>query len=375
MISEAGSRPVTPEARRLTKVLHVVPTTVARGAQVYARALVDLLNDGPGQCHTLLSLFGGSSGIRADASLGLGGGSNPAAGFDPVAAVRLHRFVSEHSPDVVVAHGGEPLKFVVGSLNRVPVVYHAIGTVGASVRGTLRRRLWTWLVARAEAVVAVSDDVAQECRELLGVGGAKLVVVPNGRDTNTFRPRDADRDAPGRVPVVLFVGRLTEGKRPGAFVDLVAAVRARGLEVEAWLVGDGPLRKDLEEPASAAGVAILGERGDIPELMRSADLFVFPSLPEGEGMPGVLIEAGLSGLPVLATDVPGASTVVKEGVTGSVFATADLASMSVRACELLADRGRRTAMGEAARSRCESAFGMEVSAKGWRELLDGLAAR
>ena len=61
---------------------------------------------------------------------------------------------------------------------------------------------------------------------------------------------------------------------------------------------------------TAHGVELLGPRSDVPELLRSADVFVFTSLPTGEGMPGVLIEAGLSGLPAVSTPVPGAATVV-----------------------------------------------------------------
>ena len=71
------------------------------------------------------------------------------------------------------------------------------------------------------------------------------------------------------------------------------------------MIGDGPLRDALALPAEKARVELLGSRSDVAEQMRRADLMIFPSRPEGEGMPGVLIEAGLSGLPVVATAVPG----------------------------------------------------------------------
>jgi glycosyltransferase involved in cell wall biosynthesis len=359
----------------MTKIVHVLPSTLARGAQLYARALVDILNDFDGQSHTLVSLYGGSSGIPVDIALGGDGGESPAAGFDPVVALRLHRYVRKHAPDVLVAHGGDPLKFLVGSFNRPPVVYHAIGTVGPSVRAASRRRLWTWLLGKAEVVAAVSEDVARECRDLLGVTGGKLTVVPNGRDESRFKPRDPAADAAGRRPVLLFVGRLTEGKRPRVFIDLVASLRRRGHQIEAWLVGDGPLAAELETSAREAGVEMLGERADVPELMRNADLFVFPSLPEGEGMPGVLIEAGLSGLAVVATEVPGARSVVEEAHTGCVVDTADLVGLCDTADRLLSDPGRLRAMGAAARSRCEAEFTMDASALRWRDLLDDLCRR
>jgi glycosyltransferase involved in cell wall biosynthesis len=353
-------------------ILHIVPSCVSRGAQVHARALVDLL-DSPHERHTLVSLFSGETGIAVDATISGDGGATPASGFDPVTALRLHGYVKRTAPDVVVAHGGDPLKYVVGSLVGVPVVYHAIGTVTASVRSPLRRALWRVLLHRAEVVAAVSDDVAEECRRLLSVPAGKVRVVPNGRDAVRFRPRsEATGPRGGSPPVVIFVGRLTPGKRPGVFVDMARVLRERGAVFRALVVGDGPERSGLDVLAEASGVEMLGERADVPELMRDADLFVFPSLPEGEGMPGVLIEAGLSGLAVLATDVPGVKSVVEDGVTGLVVGTSDFAGLNERAFDLISDRKRLSAMGTAARARCESMFTIEVCASRWRDLLDDM---
>ena len=88
------------------------------------------------------------------------------------------------------------------------------------------------------------------------------------------------------------------------------------------MVGDGPLATTLIPLAAAHGVELLGRRSDVPELLRQSDVFVFTSLPTGEGMPGVLIEAGLSGLPAgrrqyqeqqpcCATGVPGSSSTTR----------------------------------------------------------------
>jgi glycosyltransferase involved in cell wall biosynthesis len=349
-------------------VLHVLPSAVARGAQVYARALVDLL-DTPEDRHELLSLYSGPSGIEVDASLGRPGGPEPAVGFDPRTAVSLHRFIRDHSADVVVAHGGDSLKYVVSALSGVPVVYHAIGTVAATVNGTLRRSLWRGLLRRADLVATVSEDVADECRRLMRVPQGKLRVVPNGRDPSRFRPRSV-ADRAGEVPVVIFVGHLTRGKRPDEFVRLIRSLRERGVSCRGVLVGDGPLRDELEAQATEAGVEMAGERTDVDLLMRGADLLAFLSLPEGEGMPGVLIEAGLSGVPVITTAVPGASSVVEDGVTGAIVDLWDVASWVDRAAVLLADRDLREAMGVAARRRCETMFSMDVSADRWREILN-----
>jgi glycosyltransferase involved in cell wall biosynthesis len=327
--------------------------------------------DQHGSRHQLLSLFSGDDGIIVDVSLGIPGGANPAKGFDPRAAICLRRYCHRSSPVAVVAHGGEALKYIVAARLRVPVAYYAIGTVAGSVHGGVRRIMWRQLVGRAQLVAAVSDDVADECGSLLGVEKQKLLVIPNGRDAERFHPLARSRD----VPVIVFVGRLTSGKRPEWFVELVRVLRERGVDCKAQIIGDGPLAEGLEQHARAARVEMLGERPDVDQLLRGADLLVFPSLPEGEGMPGVLIEAGMSGLPVIATGVPGVSRVVDDGVTGSIVDVWDFDSLVDRALWLLRDPARRAAMGEAARARCVELFSMEASASLWRRVLAEMVGR
>ncbi len=349
-------------------VLHVLPSTVARGAQRYARALVDVL-DQSGSRHRLLSLFSGDDGVVVDDSLGIAGGSKPGKGFDPRAAIRLRQYCHRSSPVAVIAHGGEPLKYIVAARLRVPVAYYAIGTVAGSVHGGMRRILWRQLVSRAQLVAAVSDDVADECRNLLEVPAQKVLVIPNGRDSERFHPL-APSSRPSDVPVLVFVGRLTPGKQPDMFIELVRVLRERGVRCRALVVGDGPLANELEQPARTANVEMLGERADVDELLRGADLLVFPSLPEGEGMPGVLIEAGMSGLPVLATGVPGVSRVIDDGVTGAIVGVGDFDALVDRALSLLGDPARREAMGQAARTRCVEHFSLEASAALWRQVIE-----
>jgi glycosyltransferase involved in cell wall biosynthesis len=155
-------------------------------------------------------------------------------------------------------------------------------------------------------------------------------------------------------------------------VEVIAALRRQGIDCRARLVGDGPLRGALEEPARRADVELLGSRSDVAELLRSSDLMVFPSLPAGEGMPGVLIEAGLSGLPVVATDVPGVRSVIEDGVTGVVVPVADVDAMVRAVAMLVDDVDRRQALGRAARQRCLERFSLPAVAACWLRVLTPL---
>ncbi|HMK63930.1 MAG TPA: glycosyltransferase family 4 protein [Acidimicrobiales bacterium] len=355
-------------------VLHVIPTAAARGAQREARALVDRL-DAPGQRHhRLLSLFDGPTQIAVDESLGFRSRRQPtASGFEPLLALRLAAYLRRRRPAVVVAHGGDPLKYIVPAwpTPRRRLVYYATGTFGAAGR-PLQLRLWRALVDRATVVAAEGEQVMAECRDLLRVPPRRLVLAPNGRDPGAFHPASAAEGQRRGLPAVVFVGALTPGKGPEVFVEVVGALRRRGGELHALMCGDGPLRPVLEGPARAACVDMLGPVDDVAAVLRRAHLMLFPSRPTGEGMPGVLIEAGLSGLPVVATDVPGARSIVEDGTSGFLVAVDDTEAM-VRALQrLLADPALRRRMGDAARSRCLEHFAIEPVVERWRAFLTPL---
>jgi glycosyltransferase involved in cell wall biosynthesis len=235
-----------------------------------------------------------------------------------------------------------------------------------------QRLFWTALARRAWIAAAVSDDVAADCRAVLSLRPERVTVIPNGRDDHVFVPAARTMERPLRL---LFVGHLTEGKRPRLFVQLVERLRDQGLAVAARIVGDGPLRSGLEPRAARAGVEMIGWCPDVVAHLQDADVLVFPSAPDGEGMPGVLIEAGLCGLPAIATRVAGASTVIEDGATGLLVGVDDLDGMIRAATVLIEDPSRRRAMGEAARGRCTQRFALRVVAARWEELLRIAVAR
>ena len=357
----------------VTLVLHVIPTPRARGAQREARALADRL-DRPGtRHHRVLTLFAGPPEVEVDASLEYPGGVSPAVGFDPRLAVRLRAALDRMDPDVIVAHGGEPLKYLVAAMigRRRPLVYYAIGTYSGSDRPA-QLYLWRRLLAHADAIAAEGDEVRDECIARLGVPPDRVTVTPNGRDPGVFHPGGP---GPGSEPPrITFVGALTDGKGPDRFIDVAAALRAQGTRMTAVLIGDGPLRPMLEAPAQAAGVELLGARGDIADQLRPTDVMVFPSRPAGEGMPGVLIEAGLSGVPVVATSVPGVASIVRDGETGLVVPVDDVPAMVAAVGRLLDDPALRSSMGEAARRHCLDHFSLDAVGQQWMRVLEPVLA-
>jgi glycosyltransferase involved in cell wall biosynthesis len=352
-------------------VLHVIPSQLARGAQREARAVVDHLSRPGVRSDRVLSMFGGSSAVAVDWSLDHPGGSTPGMGLDPRLVFRLRSRLGELDPAAVVAHGSEPLKYLLPAMigRRRPLVYNAIGTYSGSDRPA-QQRIWRFLLARPDLVVAVGEEVRTECIERFGVPDDRVVFVPNGRDPAVFRP--GPERPPPTLPRLIFVGALVDGKRPRRFIDAVSRLRAAETPFSAAMIGDGPLRQDLGRPAGEAQVELLGGRSDVPDLLGQADVLVFTSLPPGEGMPGVLIEAGLSGLPVVATDVPGVRTIVRDRETGFIVDVEDMEGLVACTAKLLADPELRSTMGRAARRHCLDKFAIDSVAEQWSIALQPL---
>jgi glycosyltransferase involved in cell wall biosynthesis len=251
------------------------------------------------------------------------------------------------APPLVVAHGGESAKYAALALPRtLPFVYLRIGTGHESLQKRGKHLLNDYFVRRAAKVVAVSRDVADEVARLHRIPAERLMVIPNARDPETFQPRFEAR-APDR-PKVVFVGHLNDGKRPDRFIEVVAALRARGRTFEAVLVGDGPLMDTLNPLAAAAGVTMLGRRDDVAEIMSGADIFVFPSLARD------VVDDGVTGFLVDIEDGEGMISAVDRLVTG--------------------DRLRRD-MGERARAHCARQFTLEATVDAWKELFRSYTAR
>ena len=170
---------------------------------------------------------------------------------------------------------------------------------------------------------------------------------------------------------MLFVGQLEPGKRPELFLDAIASLRNRGLAFDAAIVGDGSLRDGISARAASLSVDLLGRRKDIPTLLRDASVLVMTSAKMTEGMPGVLIEAGLSGVPVVSTAAAGVSDVVADGETGVVIHTDSPEDIADAVAQLITHAGLRQNMGTAARARCVTRFSIEATADLWRGLFAG----
>lgn len=350
-------------------ILHVLPLAIDRGAQVQVRSIVDALR-GNTVDHRILVIFGpANEPLNPDIALNAKAGRLRAMGFSPTAFVRLWSSLRRLRPRAVIAHGSEPLKYLaLASPLKTPIVYHRIGVSSPRLENPLRLFVHKAAVRRAAAVVAVSEDALDELRERLQAPLKRSVVIQNARDPSLFVPVEAE---PVETPHLLFVGHLSTAKRPDVFMDVVEALRRQGLRFEAEMCGEGPMYEGLARRAESLGVTLHGHCDDVPTRLAHAQVLLFTGLPF-EGLPGVLVEAALAGLPAVSTDVPGATEVIVDRKTGFIVGVHDFDTTVARVAQLLSDARQRTEMGVAARAHALSRFTTAASAEKWSDLLRSL---
>lgn len=253
--------------------------------------------------------------------------------------------------------------------------------------GAYERTVAPALIRAADRVCVLSADHANSIPYLRRVGEhqpEKLVEMPNGVDTEAFRPGSDPGGLRERlgIPVgavvAAFVATLDRAhhfKRLDLAIDALA--RLRGAEsqdeaaVDAHLVvaGGGGLLEGFRQHAASAGVGdrvhFLGAvpHAELPDVLRAADLFLLTTEPP-ESFGIVLIEAMACGLPAIATDYPGVRAVVDEGETGLVVPRGDATAVA-RALRHLVDAGDegRARLGAAGRAKAEREWS-------WPRLLD-----
>jgi len=174
--------------------------------------------------------------------------------------------------------------------------------------------------------------------------------IYNGVDFERFSPAKGKETESGIV--IGVVGRLDPIKDHSTLFKAFQIVRKKMPDVELLVIGDGPEREKLEKIAGK-GVAFLGNRRDVPELMKSMDIFVLPSL--NEGISNTILEAMAAAVPVIASNVGGNPELVKDGITGRLFEPKDsetLANILLDYCQNTDKRkahgmeARRTVMGK-----------------------------
>jgi glycosyltransferase involved in cell wall biosynthesis len=235
----------------------------------------------------------------------------------------LLSFLGELRPDILHCHLPHGLIWASGAASRLGLkTFYTIHGIDPAMsepglrawwhRGEFRRAV---KVSNCR-VLAVSKSAARHMESGLGWAPHSIEVQSNPLDLQKWQS-GVDSKSPESLTVIM-VGTLYQLKRVNIGIEALKILGASWPGVRLVIVGDGPERRKMEELVGSLGlsdlVSFLGVRQDIPELLRTAGVMWL--LSEREGMPMVLLEAMASGLPVIATDVPGINELIAPGGNG-----------------------------------------------------------
>jgi glycosyltransferase involved in cell wall biosynthesis len=308
-------------------------------------------------------------------------------GVHPLLLRRLSQLVENLRPDIVQVNGGRTVKYgaLVASLHRRrgwALIYRNIGEPRDWLRGW-RHAIYLRLVApNFDGVVGVSQTTLQAISDLyqLSVPVAHIPCAIDPAAIVPSFPREVVRsltETPLDAPVVVSVGSLSPEKRLDRLLRAVAVVKRNVPNLHLWIVGGGRLRSDLETQVRALSLApcvrFVGIRENVADYLSAGDVAALTS--DTEGMPAVLLEAGLLGRPVVSTRVGGVSECVVDGRTGLLVEPSDEESLATALCGLLQQPERRRRMGTDARAWVERNFSMGQVAQQYCSFYERVLAR
>ncbi len=332
-----------------------------------------------------LPVLASNSSAVNRAAVALGIAVHPVAGWDGAGErllpsrqqVREMRFLLDRY-DVRLVHANNPLplKAVLPAARgrRIPVVAHM------HLRTNAHERLYTGL-HQASVVVGCSESVLAGIRAD-GLADSRIRVIYNGVDELRLAGGDASalRSSLGignGAVVATAVTSLIELKGIDTLIQAIALLAEDALPVHLMLVGGGPNAQEYIELARELGVEknvhFLGERDDVGAILREAtDIVVTAS--RSEAFPLNVLEAGLSGRPIIASDIPAHGEAIVNGVTGLLLPTDDIDAFAASMRRLAASPEQRDALGGAAERFVRERFLLQHYVAGFQALYAELTA-
>ena len=205
----------------------------------------------------------------------------------------------------------------------------------------------------ATIIVTISNYSLEKIQKYYGIKQSKVRIVPNGVDTEKFKPMNTkavrQQFGLGNEPCVLFVGSLIPRKGLPFLVEAAKKVVRDQADTKFLIVGDGPLRNQLLDSLKTANLSgnfkFLGNLKDnlLPAVYNCADVFVLPSIQEGQGI--VLLEAQASGKPVVAFDIGGVNETVQNNKTGFLVNRGNVDALADALLKLLTNKELSEKMG------------------------------
>jgi glycosyltransferase involved in cell wall biosynthesis len=278
---------------------------------------------------------------------------------------------------VILANGSSTLHYGVVATrtlhHRPRLAYSSIGEPRYWADTPRKRLTFRVFLAFVDQVFSVSHPTATQLTEQFGISERRIRVLPTGVPDELYAVERDRHEPPLRI---LYMGSLSPEKNPLAAVEILANL-VPDTPAVLRMVGDGPLRNEIETTALAANLGhaleLVGSVEDVRPHLAWADVLLLTS--RTEGLPAATLEAAATGIPSVAFDVGGVAETVHDGATGRLITSGDVTNAALALATYAGDPDTRLAHGQAARAMAESTFTIDLAIarydRALRELVTG----
>ena len=265
--------------------------------------------------------------------------------------------------DLIHAHCHLFLSTIMASLVRrigsPPLIITTHGIMSASAPDWFNllymKTIGKWTLKSADRVICYTEMEKDKLANMLKIDSEKISVIPNGVDTDLFRPdpNNNKQSNQSNAITILWVGRFVRGKGVEYLIQAAKILVKAVPDLKILLVGDGPSKgkiKSLIEKFNLKKNVIIKENvpnENMPEVYQKSDIFVLPSL--NEGVPKTLLEAMACGIPVIISEFPHLEELIKNA--GLTFPKGDVHALADKIMRLIRDRELAKELGNNGRNK------------------------
>ncbi len=295
--------------------------------------------------------------------------------FNPFTILKLMRIIRKQGFYIIHSQGARADFFTRIAIRISKSKPRVVSTIQMPVEGfnvsPLRKNGYRFFDRLTECYVdtfiVVSDFLKKTLIERHGKLTQRVVKIYNGVELSQYHP-DAkygklrkEWGIPQNVPFIGAIGRIVWQKGFEYLIQAIPDIVKDVPDVKFLFVGDGPLKKELEDLAGnlkiKERIIFSGFRSDIKEILSAVDLLVIPSLLEG--FPMVTLEAMAMAKPIIATNINGITEQITDGVNGILVPPKDPSALAKAVIRVLNDRDFAWSMGLLAREKVEKEFSVE----------------
>lgn len=297
-------------------------------------------------------------------------------GIDCTLPFKLRKLIKDKNIHIVHTHNSTPWIYAgiaIKWLKNTRLIHTKHSNLNLNQKKLIKAE--NCLAQKTDYIIADSQDVSDFMIEKEKIIPTKIKLIPNGVDTRRFN--NLNRQTKPGKKVVATVGRLVEIKDQISLLTAFKTITQEFPSSELWLIGEGPLKEKLEKFSQTSGldmqVKFLGNRRDIPEVLKQVDVFVLSSLDEGLSIS--LLEAMASGIPAVVTRVGGNPEIVQENQNGFLVEPRSPETLANRIMKLLSDDALAKRLGENGRNRVIKDFSIATMTQKYSLLYERLLQR